>query len=265
MATTADAPATEVPTWHVLTRETTVHELHVEPDQGLTAEEAAQRLAQYGPNRFAEAKGESRLHAFLRQYEDPMQIVLLVAGVISIYPVKETGTGIVILLLTLLNAVLGLNQEGKAAAAVAALAKMMIVKARVRRDGKLAQLPAEQLVPGDVVEIEAGDVVPADGRVLAAATLEVAEAALTGESLPVSKGVEAVGGADAPLGDRSDMVYMNTNVTRGTGAYVVTATGMGTEVGHISGLLQGEEDSKSPLTVQLEKLTKQLVTIAGLA
>ena len=170
-----------------------------------------------------------------------------------------------ILLLTLLNAVLGLNQEGKAAAAVAALAKMMIVKARVRRDGGLAQLPAEQLVPGDVVAIEAGDVVPADGRVLAAATLEVAEAALTGESLPVSKGVDAVAAPDAALGDRTDMVYMNTNVTRGTGEFVVTATGMATEVGHISGMLQSQEESKSPLTVQLEKLTKQLVTIAGLA
>ena len=132
-----------------------------------------------------------------------------------------------ILLLTLLNAVLGLSQEGKAAAAVAALAKMMIVKARVRRDGALAQLPAEQLVPGDVVAIEAGDVVPADGRLLAAATLEVAEAALTGESLPVGKGVEAVAAPDAPLGDRTDMVYMNTNVTRGTGEFVVTATGHG--------------------------------------
>ena len=194
-----------------------------------------------------------------------MQIVLLVAGVISIYPVKQPGTGIVILLLTLLNAVLGLNQEGKAAAAVAALAKMMIVKARVRRDGVLTQLPAEQLVPGDVVAIEAGDVVPADGRVLAAATLEVAEAALTGESLPVGKGVEPVEAADAALGDRTDMVYMNTNVTRGTGEFVVTATGMATEVGHISGMLQTQDESKSPLTVQLEKLTKQLVTIAGLA
>ena len=156
-----------------------------------------------------------------------MQIVLLVAGVISIYPVKQPGTGIVILLLTLLNAVLGLSQEGKAAAAVAALAKMMIVKARVRRDGALTQLPAEELVPGDVVAIEAGDVVPADGRVLAAATLEVAEAALTGESLPVGKGVEAVAAPDAPLGDRTDMVYMNTNVTRGTGEFVVTSTGHG--------------------------------------
>src|SRR4051794_14054613 len=267
MATTIAPPETAapVPTWHALSRDSTVHELHVEPDRGLTSDEAAERLAHYGPNRFAETKTESRWHAFLRQYKDPMQIVLLGAGLISIYPVKQPGTGIMILLLTLLNAMLGLNQEGKAAAAVAALAKMMIVKAKVRRDGALAQLPAEQLVPGDVVSVEAGDVVPADGRVLAAATLEIAEAALTGESLPVGKGTEAVQAPDAALGDRTDMVYMNTNVTRGTGKFVVTATGMATEVGHISGMLQHQDDSKSPLTVQLEKLTKQLVTIAGLA
>lgn len=267
MATTTAplATATGVPTWHALSCEGAVHELHVEPERGLTTEEAGARLERYGPNKFAEAKTEPRWHAFLRQYRDPMQIVLLAAGVISIYPVKQPGTGIMILLLTLLNAVLGLNQEGKAAAAVAALAKMMIVKARVRRDGKLAQLPAEQLVPGDVVEIEAGDVIPADGRLLAAATLEVAESALTGESVPVSKGVESVAAPDAPLGDRTDMVYMNTNVTRGSGEYVVTSTGMATEVGHISGMLQRQDESKSPLTVQLEKLTKQLVTIAGLA
>src|SRR3954466_14967630 len=267
MATTTAAPTetTQAPTWHVLTREDAVQELDVDRDHGLTSAEAAERLARYGPNRFAEAKAEARWHAFLRQYQDPVQIVLVVAGVISIYPVKQPGTGIVILLLTLLNAVLGLSQEGKAAAAVAALAKMMIVKARVRRDGALAQLPAEQLVPGDVVEIEAGDLVPADGRVLSAATLEVAEAALTGESLPVGKGVDAVAAADAALGDRTDMVYMNTNVTRGTGRFVVAATGMATEVGHISGMLQHQDESKSPLTAQLEKLTKQLVTIAGLA
>jgi Ca2+-transporting ATPase len=268
MATTAEeapTPTSEAAAWHTLTRESVVRELRVEPGQGLTSEEAAERLARYGPNRFAEAKAESRWHAFLRQYQDPMQIVLLAAGVISIYPVKQPGTGIVILLLTLLNAALGLSQEGKAAAAVAALAKMMIVKARVRRGGALAQLPAEQLVPGDVVEVEAGDVIPADGRVLSAATLEVAEAALTGESVPVGKSVEPVAAPDAPLGDRTDMVYMNTNVTRGTGEFVVTTTGMGTEVGHISGMLQRQDESKSPLTVQLEKLTKQLVTIAGLA
>jgi Ca2+-transporting ATPase len=259
------APAEAVQTWHVLAPDAVAQQQGVDPARGLASNEAAERLARFGPNRFAEAKTESRLHAFLRQYQDPMQIVLLVAGVISIYPVKQPGTGIVILLLTLLNAVLGLNQEGKAAAAVAALAKMMIVKARVRRDGALTQVPAEQLVPGDVVAVEAGDVVPADGRVLAAATLEIAEAALTGESLPVGKTVEPIEAVDAPLGDRTDMVYMNTNVTRGTGEFVVTATGMATEVGHISGMLQAQDETKSPLTVQLEKLTKQLVTIAALA
>ena len=145
-------------------------------------------MKRFGPNRFTAAETESRLHAFLRQYADPMQLVLLVAGIGSLYPLKEVGTGILLLLLTVFNAVLGLRQEGKAAAAVAALQKMMIVTARVRRDGALAELPAEQLVPGDIVAIEAGDIVPADGRLLRAATLEVAESALTGESLPVSKG-----------------------------------------------------------------------------
>src|SRR4051795_4979391 len=267
MATT-EAPATpttEAPVWHVLTRDVALQELGVEPERGLTSDEAAERLERYGPNRFAEARAESRWHAFLRQYQDPMQIVLVVAGVISIYPVKQPGTGIVILLLTVLNAILGLNQEGKAAAAVAALAKMMIVKARVRRDGEWAQIPAEQLVPGDIVAVEAGDVISADGRLLAAATLEIAEAALTGESVPVSKGTAAVEAPEAPLGDRTGMVYMNTNVTRGTGEFVVTATGMATEVGHISGMLQTQSESKSPLTLQLDKLTKQLVTIAALA
>src|SRR3954452_19995498 len=267
MATPTASPTAvnAAPTWHVLTPQGATQELHVEPERGLTTEEAGQRLARYGPNKFAEAKTEPRWHAFLRQYRDPMQIVLLAAGVISIYPVKQPGTGIMILALTLLNAVLGLSQEGKAAAAVAALAKMMIIKARVRRDGQLAQLPAEQLVPGDVVEIEAGDVLPADGRVLAAATLEVAEAALTGESLPVSKGVDSVADPDAPLGDRTDMVYMNMNVTRGSGEFVVTSTGMATEVGHISHMLQAQDDTVTPLTRQLSKLTSQILVVSGLA
>jgi Ca2+-transporting ATPase len=193
-----------------------------------------------------------------------MQIVLLVAGVVSLF-LQEWETGIVLILLTLFNAVLGLQQEGKAAAAVAALQKMMIVKAKVMRDGQLAEIPAGQLVPGDVVSIEAGDIVPADGRLLRAATLEVAESALTGESLPVAKGTEPVEGTGTPLGDRTDMVYMNTNVTRGSGEFVVIATGMATEVGHISGMLQAEQAVKTPLTRQLDKLTQQILLIAGVA
>ena len=239
--------------------------LGVDPARGLSAAEAAKRLEEHGPNRFTVTAVEPRWRAFVRQYRDGMQIVLLIAGIGSLYPLKQLGTGIVIIGLTLFNAVLGLQQEGKAAAAVAALQKMMIVKARVRRDGAVTQVPAEQLVPGDVVLIEAGDVVPADGRLLAAATLEIAEAALTGESLPVAKSADSNPAADAPLGDRTDMVYMNTNATRGTGEIVVTSTGMSTEVGHISHLLQSEDDTKSPLTRQLEKLTSQILVLAGSA
>jgi P-type Ca2+ transporter type 2C len=264
-AAPAAAPKPETQAWFALPGEEVAAALGVEPAVGLSAAEAAARLEKYGPNRFAEGKHEPRWRAFERQYHDPMQIVLLVAGIGSIVPLGQYGTGIMLLLLTVLNAVLGLNQEGKAAAAVAALQKMMIIKAKVHRDRELMSLPAEQLVPGDIVSIEAGDVVPADGRLLQSATLEVAEAALTGESLPVSKGVDAVEGEDVPLGDRTDMVFMNTNATRGTGTFVVTATGMSTEVGHISGMLATEGDTETPLTRQLAKLTSQILLIAGVA
>jgi Ca2+-transporting ATPase len=268
MSATEKAPATsdtQAVAWYALGPEEVTAQLGVTPASGLSGAEAASRLASVGPNKFAEVAVEPRWRAFVRQYRDPMQIVLLVAGIGSLYPLKELGTGLMLIFLTLFNAVLGLRQEGKAAAAVAALQKMMIVKARVRRDGELMQIPAEQLVPGDVVSIEAGDVVPADGRLLSAATLEVAESALTGESMPVSKGIDPVGGEDAPLGDRTDMVYMNTNVTRGAGSFVVTSTGMATEVGHISRMLQTADESETPLTVQLKKLTNQILFIAGAA
>src|SRR5215204_1702144 len=237
----------------------------VDRARGLSDVEAAARIEQYGPNRFTEGKHEPRWRAFERQYHDPMQVVLLVAGIGSIVPLAQYGTGIMLVLLTVLNALLGLHQEGKAAAAVAALQKMMIVKAKVHRDGVLVVVPAEQLVPGDIVSIEAGDIVPADGRLLQSATLEIAESALTGESVPVSKGVEPVEGDDVPLGDRTGMVFMNTNATRGTGTFVVTATGMSTEVGHISGMLQAQDDAETPLTRQLTKLTSQILLIAGVA
>jgi len=201
--------------WYRLPPDEVARAMDVDAARGLTAAEAAARLERHGPNKFAEAKSEPRWHAFVRQYYDAMQVVLLVAGVGSIWPLHQYGTGIVLLLLTVFNAMLGLQQEGKAAAAVAALQKMMIIKAKVRRDGELLEVPAEQLVPGDIVSIEAGDIVPADGRLLQAATLEIAEAALTGESLPVAKGVERLDGDSVPLGDRTDMVFMNTNATPG--------------------------------------------------
>jgi Ca2+-transporting ATPase len=251
--------------WHTVDLVEVLELQGVDEHEGLTTAEAATRRQQHGPNRLEAAAKEPRWRAFLRQYADPMQIVLLITGFGSLYPVKQYGTGLLILGLTLLNAVIGLHQEGKAAAAVAALQKMMIVKAKVRRDGSIVELPAEELVPGDVVLLEAGDVVPADGRIAHAATLEIAESALTGESLPVSKGPEVVESPDTPLGDRSDMVYMNTSVTRGSAEFVVTSTGMATEVGHISGLLQAEGEAKTPLTRQLDALTNQILWIGGVA
>src|SRR4051794_41844674 len=190
MATTVDAPAQrDLPDeqWYTLAPEQVTSGLDVDAVRGLASAEAAARLAQYGPNKFTVTATEPQWRAFVRQYNDPMQIVLLVAGIGSIWPVKAYSTGVVLLLLTVLNAVLGLHQEGKAAAAVAALQKMMIIKAKVRRDGALLVVPAEQLVPGDIVSVEAGDIIPADGRPLHAATLEGAEAGLTGGSLPPSQ------------------------------------------------------------------------------
>ena len=251
--------------WHTLGADQVLHSEGVDGQRGLSSAEAAARAQRFGPNELAAGRSESRWHAFLRQYRDPMQIVLLAAGIGSLYPLKQLGTGVLLILLTLFNAVEGLHQEGKANAAVSALQKMVVITARVRRDGQLSELPAGQLVPGDVVAIQAGDIVPADGRLLTAATLEVDESALTGESLPVAKDREPVEGTGTPLGDRTDMVYMNTNVTRGSGEFVVTATGMATEVGHISGMLQGEQAVKTPLTLQLDKLTRQILWIAGFA
>src|SRR4051794_19407174 len=262
---TPEAPTTPAEnTWYELAGTEVAASMGVDPEQGLTAAEAASRLTKYGPNKFAEGKTEPGWHRLVRQYYDPMQIVLLVAGIGSL-AIKQWGTGIVLLLLTVFNALLGLHQEGKAAAAVSALQKMMILKAKVRRDATLLEIPADQLVPGDIVSIEAGDVVPADGRLLYAATLELAESALTGESVPVSKGVETVEGEDVPLGDRTDMVFMNTNATRGTGQFVVTSTGMSTEVGHISKMLAAEDETATPLPRQLAKLTNQILFIAGAA
>ena len=141
-------------------------------------------------------------------------------------------------MLTLFNAWMAMNQEGKAEASASALQGMMVVKAKVRRNGDLVEIPMDQLVPGDIVNIEAGDLVPADARILTAATLEIDESALTGESVPTPKQVDAVA-ADAALGDRVDLAFMNTQVTRGAGTILVVTTGMATEVGHISGMLAG--------------------------
>jgi Ca2+-transporting ATPase len=252
------------PAWHTLSIEDALREQGVDAATGLSQAEAEIRLKKYGPNAFTVAQKEPGWRAFLRQYQDPMQILLLVAAIASII-IQQWGTALLLVVLTLFNALLALRQEGKAEESVAALQKMMIVKSRVRRGGQVTEIPAEQIVPGDIVLLEAGDRVTADGRIIRAATLEIGESALTGESAPVPKEVEQVDQVDTPLGDRVDMAYMNTEVTRGAGDILVTATGMSTEVGHISGLLQSTKLEKTPLTKQLDTLTNQIIVIALVA
>jgi Ca2+-transporting ATPase len=249
--------------WHGLTAEAACERLGVDPRNGLDGAEVERRRAQFGPNRLAEGEKEPGWRAFLRQYRDLMQLVLLGAAVVSIAALQEVSTGLVIAGITVLNAVLGLNQEGKAAESVAALQKMLVIRAHVRRGGAMHDVPAEELVPGDVVGFEAGDKIPADGRLLVAATLEIEEAALTGESTPVSKAIDPVGGDSVALGDRIDMAYMNSTVTRGRGEMAVTTTGMETEVGRISGMLSGVRQEKTPLTRQLDQLTVLLTIMAA--
>ncbi len=257
--------ATTGPTnWHALTVDEVLQAQGVDEAQGLSAAEAAKRTSTFGANKFDEAASEPRWRAFVRQYQDPMQIVLLVAGILCLFLPGQLMTGVLLMLLTLLNAAMGVNQEGKAGASVAALQKMMIVKARVTREGQLSELPMEELVPGDIVNVEAGDLVPADSRIVRAATLEIDESALTGESAPVPKQVDPVA-PDAALGDRVDLAFMNTQVTRGSATLVVVSTGMATEVGHISGMLAATEVEATPLTKQLNALTNQILVIAGVA
>jgi Ca2+-transporting ATPase len=265
VTSSAETSARDAVAWHGLTAEEICSRLGVDPRSGLDAGEVEQRRAQYGPNKLAEAEKEPGWRAFLRQYRDLMQLVLLGAAIVSMVALQEFSTGIVIIGLTVLNAILGLNQEGKAAESVAALQKMLLIKAHARRGGGMTDIPSEELVPGDVVSFEAGDKIPADGRLLVAATLEIEEAALTGESTPVLKAVEPVAGEDVPLGDRVDMGYMNSTVTRGRGEMVVTATGMNTEVGQISGMLSQVQQEKTPLTRQLDQLTVLITIMAGIA
>src|SRR5512136_1302864 len=248
--------------WYALSSEDVAKQLQVDPAKGLSASEAQQRLQKYGPNELAAKKKESGLQAFLRQYKDFMQIILLGAAVLSLVATREVGTTIVLVVLTVFNALLGLRGESKAEESLAALTKMMKNIARVRRDGQAIEVEADQLVPGDVVLFEAGNRVPADGRLCVAATLEIEEAALTGESVASPKETDAIVKPDVPLGDRHCMAYMNTSVTRGRGEMIVTTTGMDTEMGHIADLLNKTKADKTPLQKQLDKL---IIIIAGLA
>lgn len=234
--------------------------------QGLTGQEAARRLEQNGKNRLKAEKGKSLFLRFLEQMADPMIIILLAAaaisGVLAVVEHDSFADVIIILAVVIINAVLGVYQENKAEKAIEALQEMSAATSRVLRDGKVITVPSEDLVVGDVILLEAGDAVPADGRILESFSLKVEEAALTGESVPVTKFIDIIrlseGTKDVPLGDRKNMVYMGSTVAYGRATVVVTAIGMDTEMGKIAGALTQTAQGDTPLQRKLNQLSKTL-------
>ncbi|MFD0350643.1 cation-translocating P-type ATPase [Kitasatospora aburaviensis] len=235
----------------------------MDPSTGLSTARVAELLAANGPNALPEERPRPGWLRFLDQYRSYMQLILVAAAVVSL-AIEEWSTGILLVVLTLFNAVVGLRQEGKAESAMNALKSMMKATARVRRDGAESEIPAEGLVVGDVVLVSAGDQVPADGRIVRASALQIDESALTGESVPAVKDTGIVPGERLAPGEQSNMAFMNTPVTHGSGLLVITATGSETELGKISGMLSATEKEQSPLTRELNTLTLWIAGAAGL-
>jgi len=235
-------------------------------ENGLTEAEAAKRLEENGKNRLEAAKGKSIFRRFMEQLADPMIIILLAAAAVSGVMAAVEGHGftdvIIILAVVIINAVLGVYQESKAEKAIEALQEMSAATSKVLRDGKVQVIHSEDLVVGDIILLEAGDAVPADARILESASLKIEEAALTGESVPVTKFIDIIylreGEKDVPLGDRKNMMYMGSTVVYGRGKAVITATGMDTEMGKIADALAQAEDGQTPLQIKLAQLSKIL-------
>ena len=240
--------------WYALSAEDVAGQLGVDVAGGLSAATAAERLRQNGPNALPAEKTVPGWRRFVEQYRSYMQIILLIAAVVS-FAIGQWSTGAVLVSLTVLNAVVGLRQEGKAESAMNALKSLTKRIARVRRDGAEAQIPAEQVVIGDLVLLSAGDDVAADGRIISASSLDIDESALTGESTPASKTTEPLADADLGPGDQTNMAFMNTPVTHGSGVMLVTAVGADAQVGKIAGMLATTAKQQTPLTKQLNTLT----------
>ena len=252
-------------------KESVLAELATDAHCGLTGEEANRRLQQYGENKLQEAKRKTNLQRFLDQFKDVMILILIAAAVISFIIAciernpQEFFEPVLILLIVLLNAFMGMMQESKAEKALDALKSLSAPHARVIRDGAEAKIDAAQLVPGDVIRLEAGDFIPADARLLSSASLKSEESALTGESVPSEKDADEDVPDKAPLGDRSNMLFSGCSVTYGTATAVVTATGMDTEMGKIANLLEGEGSTQTPLQQKLAQLGKYLGVVALVA
>ena len=234
-------------------------------DTGLSQAQVAERMAQYGPNKLKEAEKESLISKFLHQLADPMTIILIVAAAISGVTAAYSGEGfadvIIIMAVVIINAVLGVFQESKAEAAIEALQEIAAATSKVIRDGHQMTVKSEELVPGDIILLEAGDSVPADARIIESASMKIEEAALTGESVPVTKHADvltAESNGEVPLGDRKNMVYMGSTVAYGRGRAVVTGTGMDTEMGKIADALTNAKEEETPLQIKLNELSKLL-------
>ncbi len=236
--------------------------------QGLSHERATEQFTQFGPNTLKEKKKKGLLARFLDQFKDVMILILLAAAVVSFVMIAIEGNWgelfepLLIVLIVILNAVMGVYQEGKAEKALDALKNMSAPHAKVLRGGTEMIMDASQLVPGDIIRLEAGDFVPADARLIRSVSLKSEESALTGESVPSEKDHTATIAEDAPLGDRSNMVFSGCSITYGTATAVVTATGMNTEMGKIAGLLEGEDETQTPLQQKLTQLGKLLGFVA---
>jgi Ca2+-transporting ATPase len=263
-ATGADAaPAAADSHWYSVPVEEVGAQLGVDPAQGLSSHDVADLLEQDGPNALPAEESVPGWRRFIDQYRTYMQIILVAAAIVSL-AVKQWSTAVLLTLITVLNAVVGLRQEGKAESAMNALKAMVKATARVRRDGTEAEVPAEEIVVGDVVLLAAGDEVPADGRIVEASALQIDESALTGESVPASKGTETPEGRDLAPGEQTDMAFMHTPVTHGSGVMIVTATGAETEVGKIARMLATTAKEQTPLTRQLNTLTLWIAGAAGI-
>ena len=250
--------------WHTLTTEAVAERLQVDPGTGLSSEEAARRLEEVGPNKLEEKQERPLWRRILSLLTEPMTLVLVAAAVVSAFVSGELKTPVAILVVVAFNTVLNLAQEKRAESSVAALRDLSVPHARVRRGGEMHEIESVALVPGDVVLIDAGDVVPVDGRLLEANGLECQESALTGESTPVQKDRAPLDDEDAQVGDRSCMVFMSTDVTRGTGTFIVTGTAMQTEIGRVAGLLEEAGDDKTPLQRRIGQLARLLSIVAGI-
>ena len=246
--------------WHARSIDETVNALHSNIARGLGSGEAAERLARHGPNALAATKQRSALTILVHQFRSLIVGLLVAAGGVAL-ALGERIEAVAILVVLVLNALIGFVTEWKAARALEGLRKQAVSVARVLRDGTERQIPAEGLVPGDIVLLGAGDRVPADGRVIEQARLQVDEAALTGESLPVTKSADALADPEAPLGDRTNIVHLGTAVSDGRGKLIVTATGAHTEMGQIGTLIDGVGEHSTPLEAKLAQLSRGLLVL----